>query len=65
MAELPSVTRWKREATMRGALALGTTAGSIALWSWIGWIPGVGGLAVAGWLTYRWFMWRAKHGLRF
>ena len=65
MAELPSVTRWKKEATWRGAQALAATAGSVALWSWLGWIPGVGGLVFAGYLVVRWFNWRAKHGLRF
>lgn len=65
MAELPSVQRWKREATWRGAQALAMTGVSVGLWAAIGWIPGVAGLAFAGFLTYRWFMWRAKHGLRF
>ena len=65
MSELPSVQRWKREATWRGAQALGMTGASIAMWAAWSWIPGVAGLGLAGWLTYRWFMWRAKHGLRF
>jgi hypothetical protein len=66
MSELPSVRRWKREATWRGtqALVVGglTTAAFVAGWPvWIG----IAGAVGTGALVYRWFVWRAKHGLRF
>jgi hypothetical protein len=65
MADLPSVRRWKREATWRGVQAVAMTGASVAMWAAWGWIPGVLGLGAAGYLVYRWFMWRARHGLRF
>ena len=29
------------------------------------WIAGAAGVVATGALVYRWFVWRAKHGLRF
>lgn len=66
VADLPSVQRWKREATWRGLHALvaggATAAMFVAGWPWF---AGAAGAVATGALVYRWFVWRAKHGLRF
>ncbi|MBI3071138.1 MAG: hypothetical protein HYY84_03320 [Deltaproteobacteria bacterium] len=59
------IERWKSQATWQGMQALGAGLGSAALFAWVHWIPGVGAGVFAGYLAYRWFMFRARHGLRF
>ena len=55
----------KRKASKKGALAVGTGIGTVALSillsPWL-WIPG---LIATGYLTYDWLRYRGKWGLRF
>ncbi len=59
------MVRDKSEAKKKGLIAAGAWAGSglllVANWP----IAGGVGLAGAAYLTYRWFMFRAKRGMRF
>ena len=59
------MTRERGEAKKKGIYAAAAWGGTVAL--------GVAGLPIlgivaaggAGYLTYKWFMYRAKHGIRF
>lgn len=60
------IARDKVEAKKKGVLALGAWGGTAALML-VG-FPTIGTVAAAGgaaYLTYRWFMFRAKRGMRF
>jgi hypothetical protein len=57
--------RDKEEAKKKGILALGAAAGSGVLFV-VGWpVLGAGVAVGASYLTYKWFMYRAKRGMRF
>lgn len=59
------MVRDREEAKKKGYWAVGAAAGSGAL-LWLGFpILGAGAAAGAAYLTYKWFMFRAKRGLRF
>lgn len=60
------MARDKTEAKKKGVLALGAWGGSAVLMS-VGAPFIVSGAAVGGaaYLTYKWFMYRAKRGMRF
>jgi hypothetical protein len=55
----------RREAARLGWMAVGgwAASGLAVYWSWGGWtiLPLIG----AAWLTWRWFQFRAKWGMRF
>jgi len=59
------VSRDKAEAKKKGLLAAGAWGGT-ALFVAFGWnilaVPAAGG---AAYMTYKWFMYRAKRGMRF
>ena len=55
----------KRTARRKGFTAAAVGAGGVALAVAGAPILGVIGLAGAGYLTYDWFMYRAKRGMRF
>ncbi len=59
------VSQDKSEAKKKGLVALGAWGGSALLFAvsapWLG-VAAVGG---AGYFTYKWFMFRAKRGMRF
>ncbi len=59
------MVRDKSEARKKGAFALGAWGGSVALLA--GGFPVLSGVAVGGaaYLTFKWFMFRAKRGMRF
>ena len=54
----------KSTARRKGLTAAAATAGAVALVVWSP-VVGVLGLVGAGYLTYDWFMFRAKRGMRF
>ncbi len=58
-------TRDRNEARKKGFLAVGAWGGAGLLAA--AWSPVVGLIAAggAGYLTYKWFMFRAKRGMRF
>jgi hypothetical protein len=59
------ITRDKAEAKKKGVYAAAAWGGTSLLFlaaSPVLWIPAAAG---AGYLTWKWFMFRAKHGLRF
>jgi hypothetical protein len=58
-------TQDKTEAKKKGIMAAGAWGGSVVLLAAN--FPILGGAAVAGaaYLTYKWFMYRAKRGMRF
>ena len=60
------VSRDKSEAKKKGVYAAAAWGGTAVLGLTIGsaflWIPAAAG---AGYLTYKWFMFRAKRGMRF
>lgn len=61
------IERDKSEAKKK-AITAAAAWGSVGLWAatiGLGPISGVVGVAGAGYLTYRWFMFRAKRGMRF
>ena len=59
------MARDKGEAKKKGMVALGVWGGS-GLMLAIGWtVPAVGAAVGAAYLTYKWFMFRAKRGMRF
>lgn len=55
----------KRQASKKGALALGSLAAASLLFWIFGWWLGLPALGVTAYLSYRWFAHRAKWGLRF
>ena len=59
------MVRDREEAKKKGYLAMGATVGSGVLF-WFG-APFLGAAAAAGagYLTFKWFMFRAKRGMRF
>jgi hypothetical protein len=60
------IARDKTEAKKKGYVALGAWGGSALLLFGLGWtVPGVGAAVGASYLTYKWFMYRAKRGMRF
>jgi hypothetical protein len=52
-------------ARRKGLTAAAVAGGSVAAAIWLTPIVGVLGLAGAAYLTYDWFMFRAKRGMRF
>jgi hypothetical protein len=60
------VSRDKAQARKKGILAASAWGGTVLLGATVGStflvVPAVAG---AGYLTYRWFMYRAKRGMRF
>jgi hypothetical protein len=60
------ITRDKSEAKKKGVYAAAAWGGTglllVASVTPVLWIPAAAG---AGYLTWKWFMFRAKHGLRF
>jgi hypothetical protein len=61
------IERDKVEAKKKG-IAAAAAWGGVGLWAatlGLGPVSGVLGVAGAGYLTYRWFMFRAKRGMRF
>lgn len=57
--------RDKEEAKKKGYIALGAAGGSAVLFALSFPVLGVGAAAGAGYLTWKWFMYRAKRGMRF
>lgn len=59
------VARDKSEARKKGLVAATAWGGTALLF--VGGLPvlGAAGVAGAGYLTYKWFMYRAKRGMRF
>lgn len=59
------MTRDKAEAKKKGIMAAGAWSGTAVLL--VAGAPILGGFAAAGagYLTYKWFMYRAKRGMRF
>ena len=55
----------KRTARRKGFTAAAVGAGAVALTVAVSPVIGVLGLVGAGYLTYDWFMYRAKRGMRF
>ena len=59
------MVRDKVEARKKGMLAVAAWGGSGFLW-FAGWpVMAVAGVAGAGYLTWKWFLFRAKRGMRF
>jgi hypothetical protein len=59
------IERDKAEAKKKGTYAAAAWGGTVVLGAVIGtvlWVPAAVG---AGYLTYKWFMFRAKNGIRF
>jgi hypothetical protein len=59
------IERDKTEAKKKGMYAAAAWGGTVVLGAAIGtvlWVPAAVG---AGYLTYKWFMFRAKRGIRF
>jgi len=59
------VSRDRAQAKKKGFLAAAAWGGTVALGLAAGpvlWVPAAAG---AGYLTYKWFMFRAKRGMRF
>ena len=60
------LAKQRSEATRKGALALAGWGGTVLLfWMTRGWFLPVVGIGVSVWLTWRWFSYRAKWGMRF
>ena len=57
--------RDKNEAKKKGIVALGAWGGSATLMALGFTFPAGAAAAAAGYFTYRWFMYRAKRGMRF
>ena len=55
----------KKNARYKGFAALGSATTTVLLCFLLSWWFAILGLPVTGWLTYRWFKYRAKWGLRF
>ena len=55
----------KKTARRKGLTAAAVGAGSVAMAILASPVLGIVGLAGAGYLTYDWFMYRAKRGMRF
>ncbi len=55
----------KSVAKKKGFMALGGVIGTGVLFVYTPVILGVAGVAGTAYLTWDWFKWRAKHGLRF
>ena len=62
---LPSVDRDKKTARKKGIIAAGAAAASVGAAIAVGPILGLVGGAAAAYLTYDWFKFRAKRGMRF
>jgi hypothetical protein len=62
-----SLMQGEREtAKKKGLLAAGAAAGTAAVFVFTGlWPLGLIGLVGTGWLTWDWFKFRAKRGMRF
>ena len=59
------IARDKVEAKKKGMLAVGAGAGTVLLFA-AGWpLMGTAAAAGAGYLTWKWFLFRAKRGMRF
>lgn len=59
------VSQDRSEAKKKGWLAVGAWGGSALLLT-VGWtFTGIAGLGAAAYLTLKWFMYRAKRGMRF
>jgi hypothetical protein len=59
------MARDKEEAKKKGIVALGVWGGSAALMA-VGWpLTATAGAVGAAYLTYKWFAFRAKRGMRF
>jgi hypothetical protein len=60
------MSRDKAEAKKKGYMALSAWAGAGALTFFAHWpIPGLVAAGAAAYLTYKWFMFRARRGMRF
>ena len=59
------ITRDREEAKKKGFWAAGAAAGAGALFLINAPILGAGAAVGAAYLTYKWFMFRAKRGMRF
>jgi hypothetical protein len=59
------VSRDKAEAKKKGMLAAGMWGGSALLFAFASPILAVPAAGGAAYLTYKWFMFRAKRGMRF
>jgi hypothetical protein len=55
----------KKTARNKGFAALGSASATVLLMWMISWWMAILGVPVTAWLTYRWFKYRAKWGLRF
>lgn len=55
----------KKTARNKGFAALGSLSATVLLMWLIAWWMAFLGVPVTAWLTYRWFKYRAKWGLRF
>ncbi len=55
----------KQTAKYKGYAALGSASVTVLLMTLLSMWIAVAGIPVTGWLTYRWFKYRAKWGLRF
>jgi uncharacterized membrane protein len=55
----------KRTARRKGVTAAAVAGGAVALTVAVSPVLGVIGLVGAGYLTFDWFMYRAKRGMRF
>jgi len=59
------MSRDKTEAKKKGLAAAGTAGGSALLFA-VGWtVPAIAAAGGAVYFTYKWFMFRAKRGMRF
>jgi hypothetical protein len=59
------IARDKTEAKKKGLMALGAWGGSAFLLT-VGWtFTGIAAAGGAAYLTWKWFMYRAKRGMRF
>lgn len=55
----------KKTARNKGFAALGSATGTMILMFFLAWQFAIIGVPITGVLTYRWFKYRAKWGLRF
>jgi hypothetical protein len=59
------IERDKGQAKKKGYVALGVWGGSAMLLASGFTVPGIGAAVGAAYLTYKWFVYRAKRGMRF
>jgi hypothetical protein len=59
------MTQDKSEARKKGVMAAGAAGGSVLLFVAGSPVLGVAAAGGAAYLTFRWFMYRAKRGMRF